>query len=854
MIKKLSIVFTIFTLVSPVLSFAQDVLYKVERPDQEFIFLEDRVDENQEIVKREEKKQRRQAAQAQRKNIENLPFDIKASNTKFDPETRTFKADGNVILTHSSSVIEADEVSVGVDTKEAQLKGDIRIEELGADISAKEANFNLDTGTGDLVDSKIDFTEGDYRLFANKISRIGRDEYNLDEAALTTCHCPEGDSCIPWYLNADRAHIFKNSYGEAWNTTLKVRGVPIFYSPYLWFPVARTRQTGLLPASFGNSSRTGFKLELPYFWAIDESSDLLLKPIVHSKVREGIDSEYRQIFSRDHTTRFGLTYFDESRRNENELGEKDLLGTDISGLDLDYDKLEDTRVAGFLDHRLRADLFDRVPIQVILDGRYLSDDLLLREFKNDSIGDQSSRFATSRGVVRAPIGESYSFDLSAEYNQALVDDDDFVFQRLPEAELTGLHSFKPFGESNPYGLKLALTNSASAVKFDRTKSVTGSRTELNEKLKLPFHYQNIFEGNTTFGMRASAYELDNTELVREVFDENGERMDEIFGELPSSSDRLIPSVGSKVGTVFERVYEVPEDSAFKRIAELGPLGRREKLVRLKHTLEPRVKHLFVPSIDQLDNPQFDSNDRLARKNIVTYELMQRLFGRYQPRDSSRYGLEETTPELSDLKGLTNSAGLDPNYDFGLSGVGSSESYQRLSRGTVHEFAQLKLYQSVDVDQIRDSQPGVRELSDLGVGLNLIPNYHVRFNGGANYSTDDLEFTSYTAGTQLLDKRGDELRTRLHFVDGNVRQLESSIQFLLNEELKLGYYTRYDDLKKEFIENKVGLRVTGNCNCWVLDFEFLDRLNPDETAFTVNLTFLGIGSFGDSFFARDIQEG
>lgn len=836
------IFFTILLIVSPQIVFAQEIM-EVERPDRDFIFLEDREDREVERVKKEEKKARKQAVRAQRSNIENLPFDINASNLKFDPESRTFHADGDVIITHSSSVIESDRAKVGVDTQQADLEGDVRIDELGADINAARAGFNLESGTGKLESAKLDFKEGNYRLFAEKMSRVGRNEYELDQAALTTCHCPEGDSCIPWYLNADRAHIIKDSYGEAWHTTLKVRGVPVFYSPYLWFPVTRNRQTGFLPATFGSGRRSGFQLELPFFWAIDESTDLLVRPILETKIRQGFDSEYRKVFSRNHSMRFGFTYLDESTRD------KELLGTDVTGLD--DPSLDTDRFAAFLDQKLKGELFDRIPIQVILDGRYVSDDLLLREFENESIGHESSRFVTSRGVIRSPIGDSYTFDLSAEYNQALIDDDDFVFQRLPQAQLTGLHNFKPFGQNN-YGLKLALTNSASVTRFDRDKSYTGVRAELNEKLRMPFHFKNIFEGDAVVGLRATSYDLDETDIVRESLDADGNQIDEVVGTLPSTSDRLVPSFSTKVGTILERVYDVPNNNAFKRIAELGPRGRREKLVRLKHTVEPQVKYLFVPSINQLDNPQFDSNDKLARRNLVTYGLTQRLFGRYDLRDSYRYGMEETAPELSDVSGLTSASGLDSGFDFGVKQA-AGNSYQRLARGTVHEFANLNLYQSLDVDQIRDRDKEGDTLSDLGASLNLIPNYHVRFNAGANYNASGRGFTSYTLGTQLLDKRGDELRARLHFVDQSVRQLETSLQFLLTENLKLGYYARYDDLVSEFIENKIGVRVSGDCNCWVLDFEFTDKSNPDETEFGFNLTFLGLGSFGNSLFSRDIKE-
>ena len=88
-------------------------------------------------------------------------------------------------------------------------------------------------------------------------------------------------------------------------------------------------------------------------------------------------------------------------------------------------------------------------------------------------------FVTSTAVLRSPLGNSFSADLSAEYNQSLVSDQDLVFQRAPELNITGMNSLNIFGE-NPLGMKLVATHNLSSVYFSRIQGYEGARSEIYE--------------------------------------------------------------------------------------------------------------------------------------------------------------------------------------------------------------------------------------------------------------------------------------------------------------------------------------------------------------------------------------
>jgi LPS-assembly protein len=499
---------------------------------------------------------------------------------------------------------------------------------------------------------------------------------------------------------------------------------------------------------------------------------------------------------------------------------------------------------------------------MIVDGRYVSDDLLLREFEIPRIGPFNSRYVTSKALVRAGLFEDYTLEASSEFNQSLITSDDFVFQRLPEFTLDGVHRFRPFGKS-PYGLRLVFDNNFEATNFIRKSyfdetlrrefdSFDGWRLQAHPQVKLPFRYQNYFDAEPSFGLRLTAYELTDTDLVSSAGVPAVDPITGLVQELPGSSDRVLPDFGFRLRTTVERVFDLEDDSWFKRVAELGKTGTESSLVRLKHTITPDIRYRVVPEVDQEDNPQFDSEDKLAQRNVITYGLTQRLFGRFEERNEGPLGIAELAPEASGLRPETDTGGMSyaDSDDLGLEDDGDAGGISR--RGPVRELATLKLLQSFDVlENSRDRDPDRSAFSDLGLDLTLLPNEFVRLRGRSDFDVDDRNFSSYSLEAQLFDNRGDQLRTRLTFKDEIVRQLESSLEIRVTDRLKLGYYTRYDDLTGQFIENRGGIRIASSCNnCWVLDIGISDKTNPNETKFLVSATLAGLGDFGNTFLTKN----
>lgn len=787
----------------------------VELPDRRYLYQEDKNRKYYEAVEKQKLKFKRDVIAVKSVTPEGAPLNVEASNLEYDTENDTIKANDDVLVTYSSTKMEGSSGIVNTETKDVELSGNVRVDDVDFDLLADSAKFNLENRTGTLQGVDLQFEQGDYRLRSREVEKFEGEVFEMRDLGFSTCVCPEGDDCLPWEIRANRARVEREGFGEAWDATLNVQDVPIFYFPYLTFPAKTQRQSGFLPFTFSAGGQNGFGVNAPFFWNIDDYTDATITPFYQSASRIGVDTEFRKVFSRQNNLEANLVFLDDSIRNG------DLQGTNVD--DLSDPTFDEKRFGGYIDHVWNTSIGGQT-LQWILDAHFVSDDLFPREYQRDEIADFNSRFVTSTAVLRAPITSNTVVNLTAEFNQAIVDDDDLVFQRLPELELFSLNTFRPFGK-NPFGLKLVSRSTLSSVNFSRTDSFDGIRNEAYQVLSVPFFFKNYFEGTLTTSARASHYTLQEDEIFGSATEEGGENL-----VLPNTSDRVVPAVNLTLGTVFEKVLKIPEDSLVKNILELGNRGRYNEISKIKHTIEPELEYLYVPSIDQSDTPQFDSTDRLVQKNVVTYGVTQRLYTRYEPRDTTTFGLEELNPEVEPV--------LPEGEEFIDRPAINSE---------VVEVARFELSQSLDILEKRDDlDPNLDEFSDLAAKLVLLPNDFFGVSLSSNYNFDDQDFSSYALEGQFRSKRGDRLLSRLRFIDSQVRQLETNLEIKVTDNTRFGYYSRYDDLNSQFLEQRAGLRFSSDCDCWNFDISVSDRVNPDQTQFEITVTLLGLGELGNTF--------
>lgn len=739
---------------------------------------------------------------------------FKAPEIEYLQDKEEFVGTGGVIVSYSGNQIQGDSGRFNAKTKEGELTGGLVFSSADGEISAQSGSFNLDKEVGRFNDAKVVLEPDGYVMEGGVVEKLTEIDYRLSDASMTTCHCADGQK--PWSVTSPLIDITQEGYAKARPFMFRCNDIPIFYAPYMIFPAKLERSSGLLIPKLGYSSKNGLEYAQPIFVNVNENTDLTLTPFTKTETRYGITGQYSQRFSLRSNVDTKLIFSDETPRDG------DLRGTQTADL---YDPtFDDNRWGGFYRQKWRAKPGE-FPLSVVVDGRYVSDDLFLREMEEPLIGLPQDRYLTSKARVRAPIGDYLNAEVSTEYSQSFVSNDDLVFQRLPQLTLDGYRSWRIFG-INPYGLKLVTSGEITSTTFSRDTGYDGQRFDIHPKFKVPFYFMNYFTGDLNLGLRQTYYSL-------------SESLDPDSGsDLDDSTDRGIYEFGANIGTVLERVYDVDSSGVLASMSNVGAKNQFDKLLRVKHTIEPFVGYDFTPEKDQSFLPLFDGDDRIRERSLVSYGFNSRLIGRFDDTAQKRGVIEELSPEENPFGFGPDTQ--DPAEMFGQTFFDENTTVRRI-RGEKKQLASFGVRQSYDQKLENTEQ---RAFSDVGTDLSFYPNSYFGIGFGSNYDYEEGDFSSWGLGLKLEDDRGDHLRTRVSYIENSVSQVDGNVEIALTDRLKLGFYGRYDDLESEFVENRVALRIISSCDCWKLDIGYRDRVNPDDRDYTLLLTLRGLGDIGE----------
>lgn len=188
--------------------------------------------------------------------------------------------EGGVLFTQGHRSLEAECASYNSVAGTAEASGDVVLREPGLLVRAENAQVDLDSGNAQLDATEFVFHEGHYRGSADRLERIGTDLFRLTGGEVTRCEPGRND----WLLAGSDIRIYPDRhYGTARHARLKLFHVPIFYTPYVRFPVGDERQTGFLFPAFGESQRDGVEFSVPFYWNIAPNYDMTITPNYMSK-------------------------------------------------------------------------------------------------------------------------------------------------------------------------------------------------------------------------------------------------------------------------------------------------------------------------------------------------------------------------------------------------------------------------------------------------------------------------------------------------------------------------------------------------------------------------------------------
>ena len=216
---------------------------------------------------------------------------IKADDVTFDQETDVVKARGKVEVRWDGYTLLSDTASVRKSKNEAIAEGHVRLVRGSDTLTSDRIRLNYQSDLGEVENGYLFIKQRNFYLHGDHFLKTGDSEYRLERGAFTTC---DGDS-PSWKFTADELDVSVEDYATGKNALFYIGKVPVFYTPYLLFPIMRERQTGMLIPSIGSSSKKGFYLDVPFYWAISPSQDFTIDLDSETKRGEGVGVSYRYI-------------------------------------------------------------------------------------------------------------------------------------------------------------------------------------------------------------------------------------------------------------------------------------------------------------------------------------------------------------------------------------------------------------------------------------------------------------------------------------------------------------------------------------------------------------------------------
>lgn len=374
-------------------------------------------------------------------------------------------------------------------------RGNVRLWERDLFITAQEAELNTLSGAWDVRNGSYIRPEKHARGDVQRMTLTAEDIIRVEEGTYTTCN-PDDDA---WILEANHIELNQlTDVGTATDVKILVKGVPVFYTPWMTFPLSDKRKSGLLAPVVGVSGSTGVDITVPYYFNLAPHFDATFAPRVMSQRGVMAAGDFRY------------------------LGENG--GGQIAAEFLP-DDLEDSGARGGVsfqyDHRFSSYWTAKVDYSRVSDSEYFED------FGN-SLPVTSNSFLPqlAETIYNRDGWQLHARALNYQTVDSTVPKSSRPYRVLPQLRLSRFPTLR--------NRELAVGGFVDTTYFDNSSRVNGVRFSAEPYVSFPMRTPGTYFIPTA-KIRYAHYELDNT-----------------APGVSDSQDRFVPGFSLDTGAVFER--------------------------------------------------------------------------------------------------------------------------------------------------------------------------------------------------------------------------------------------------------------------------------------------------------------
>ncbi len=483
-----------------------------------------------------------------------------------------------------------------------------------------------ESGKG-FFENAVGFVEPGVFIEGRRVERVDDDTYRVEGGKFTSCAQPNAR----WSFTATNARVEVDDKVVAKNSVLKVKGIPVFYAPYIYYPIRSDgRSTGLLFPHFGYSSSRGFNVGTGFFWAMGRSLDQTFYGDYYSKVGNGFGHELRYAAASPSRGTFRTYLFQYKGTGtifDPDTGEVVEEGAPAStDYDIDWNALQ------MLPGAVRATVNVRKYSNLTFNQRFQDN------FNRATNRTEHWSAALEKDLKLAVL--SASMDTMSTYFGS---DYKRIIGRLPGLSLRRFPRQVGWG-----GVVVGLLANADRLQYGDLDAVDyWTRYDFAPTVARPFRLS-FLELNPSAGYRYTRYGASYG------LDEEGQNA--IVG--PAINRSFFETQLEMRGPYFSRVFDTPGFAYSERF---------------KHTIGPEVSWMYRTRVEDFTSiPKIDGDDYYLGSNQISYSLVQRFYakrlgptGKAMPYEFFNWRLVQTYyVQIAD--GQSN---FDPNYSSSAFGPG-----------------------------------------------------------------------------------------------------------------------------------------------------------------------------------------
>ncbi len=482
---------------------------------------------------------------------------------------------GNVRLIEKNTVLSADKATIFRNSQTGKIDivracGNVRVLEPGVRLEGSEGEAQLSNDVITIENASFRFYQRHARGTARRITSRNKTYFVLDKATYTTC-APGQNT---WELRAQRVSLNKISgRGHARHATLHVKDFPIFYFPYVDFPIDDRRQTGFLYPIFGNTNQCGTELALPFYWNIAPNYDATFTPRFLSKRGVDLQGKFRYLVSNS-TGEVRGSYLPYDRTYKSFLQQSRNAHPNIANNDPRVTALNKTSYARsqfFVSNSsvFNRNIFGKLHYHTVSDDNYFMD-----------LGNTLQVASTNQLLQEAELryqDTHWNHLLHVENYQTLHPfagpQTSDPYRRLPQFASTAYYPDLSSGFEFDWGSEFCYFDH-KADPMTNLNMTRGDRYQARPSLSLPMVYPGWFlKPRLQYDLLAEQLRLNPAAF---------------YSHQPQNPGRAIPMLDIDSGLIFERPLCFAHEN-------------------LTQTLEPRAYYLLVPFQNQNRFPIFDTS-------------------------------------------------------------------------------------------------------------------------------------------------------------------------------------------------------------------------------------------------------